>query len=242
MSFEVAKRKMKEAQLRKKVQTKREEAHKEGRFSLFHVREFAKYFKNGVSYDSMEYMYELLEGWDKKCNLSYEFGTHLDELVSNEDYVVCINRGDFTFDKSNSGLEKSTRLESIMERGLINYGHANAVGGSAFMSGTIAGLSLATTPLIGLSGYINLVGSYKNNDTTIIMIFPSSLVGKDGNIKHGVDPNLVYDLSGENPVIRSEFMYGAILKKDNGYDEFYSKDQIIQSKNTRVSDSKGPKI
>ena len=239
MSFEVLKRKMKEAQLRNKIQKKQKDAFVDGRFSLFHVREFSRYFGRNSNYQLMESMYEIIDGWDKSCNLPYDFGEKLSELASNDEYTVCIHRTRLDVDKEKAGIPESDDLVNIMENGLVNYGHSNAVGGSAFMSNSVPGLGLTTTPLVGIEGYINLVGSYHGNDATIIMVFPSNLVGKDGEIKQGIDPSLVYDLSGRNPVIKNEFLYGAVLKKNNGYDEFYTRDQIVQSKDMGYSDQNG---
>ena len=49
----------------------------------------------------------------------------------------------------------------------------------------------------------------------------------------------IYDLSRDNPQIKSEYMVGAILKKNNGFDEFYTKDEIINPRiNQNISDGK----
>ena len=85
------------------------------------------------------------------------------------------------------------------------------------------------TPLVGLTGYINLVAPYKENDTVIFAVFPKDLVDEDGQLVNGHQYSDIYDLSEKHPRIKSEFMLGALLKKDNSLDEFYTKDEIINS-------------
>ena len=119
-----------------------------------------------------------------------------------------------------------------MNEGLKNYGHANAIGGGAF-SRDIPSLTLTMTPLKGLTGYINLISSYKSNDAIIFAFFPKQLVKEDGEIVEQSKYSEVYDLSQYPPKIKTEHMMGVILKKDNGFDEFYTRDEVINSRNIR---------
>lgn len=231
--------KRKIALLKKKVELKKETAMKNGKFSLFHTKFSNDIFNNPKSYEGLKSTYEILESWEDICNLPYNVGVSLDAFVNDPNLVVMIHRANLSLDKNISGLPNSETLQDIMENGLINYGHLNAYGGSALIG--VPDLALTMTSMKGLSGYINLVSSYKDNDTIIISAFPkakydengkliSGLVDEDGHIVDKSKASEIYDLSKTNPQIKKEYMMGAIIKKNNGFDEFYTRDEIINSK------------
>ena len=63
-----------------------------------------------------------------------------------------------------------------------------------------------------------------------IDVFPKNMVNNDGQLADGVSYSDVYDLSEKYPKIKKEFMIGAILKKNNGFDEFYTRNEIVNVK------------
>ena len=138
-----------------------------------------------------------------------------------------IHRTRLDLDTSSTGLPNNEDLYNIMNDGLMNYGHMNAVGGGAYSS-TPPSLNLTMTPLSGLTGYINFIASYHGNDTVIIAAFPKELVNEDGE-NNNVDWNQIYDLSEYPPRVKREFIAGALLKKSSGLDEFYTRDEIVNS-------------
>ena len=209
-----------------KVETIKEEAKRNGRFSLFHTDCIGSRFDKNKSYDGMKYLFDLVEGWDKYCNLSYNNGISLEGFVNDPSIVVGVHRTNLNIKKDENGFPVSTGLDKIMSEGLINYGHANAYGGGAFTS--IPAISLTMTPLKGLEGYINLVGSYHNNDAIILAAFPRELVDDDCDIIDNSRASEIYKISTFWSTIKPEYLMGAIVKNKDGYDEFFTRDEIIE--------------
>jgi len=213
--------------LKEKIELYRKNAHNEGRFSLFDAKFAIDVFSKNLKYSQLKYMYNLISEWESKCNLSYELGIWLEKLAI--DNTVMIHRANLGLDINDEGLKYNENLYNIMNDGLKNYGHLNALGGGA-ISSKPSSLTLTMTPLEGLSGYINLVSSYKSNDVIIVVVFPKNMVNNDGQLADGVSYSDVYDLSEKYPKIKKEFMIGAILKKNNGFDEFYTRNEIVNVK------------
>lgn len=215
--------------LKQKIEAHKIDAHNHGRFSLFDAKFAVDSFNKTSNYDSAKSYYEIIEEWDGKCNLSYEVGISLDKLAT--DNTVMIHRTRLGLDTTTEGLVQNYDLFCIMNDGLKNHGHGNAIGGSAF-SDTPPALTLTMTPLNGLSGYVNLLASYKANDVIIVAAFPKELVNDEGDITQGTNYHDIYDLSGSTPRVKKDYMVGAILKKDNGFDEFYLRDEVIMTGNS----------
>jgi hypothetical protein len=141
-----------------------------------------------------------------------------------------IHRTNLGFDPDESGLQQNDILENIMNDGLMNSGHLNDNG--AYDKKPL--LTSTLSPLTGLSGVINLISSYKDNDVTIIVAFPKRIVNAEGNIINQSDYSVVYDVSKYPPKVKPEYIVGAILKKKNGLDEFYSREEIIEGLNKEL--------
>ena len=212
--------------LKEKIEAHKFDAHNHGRFSLFDAKFAVDSFNKNLNYESAKSYYEIIEDWDEKCNLPYEVGVSLDKLAT--DNTVMIHRTHLGLDTSTEGLIYNDVLFDIMNDGLKNQGHANAVGGSAF-SDLPPSLTLTMTPLKGLSGYVNLLASYKSNDVIIVAAFPKELVDDEGEVTDQSRYCDIYDLSEFPPRVKKKYMVGAILKKDNGLDEFYLRDEVIQA-------------
>ena len=213
--------------LKKKIELCKKDMNNKGKFSLFNASFAMDYLERDLDYESLNWFYEVITGWDKYNNIPYDVGVALENL--SKDNIVMIHRTKLDLDKNKEGLEYNSKLHNIMSGGLINYGHANAVGGGSFSSEPPE-LTLTMTPLVGMTGYINLVASYKSNDVTIFAAFPKDLIDKYGHILDDSKYNNIYDLSEYPPKIRTEYMLGALLKKDNGLDEFYTRDEIVNTK------------
>lgn len=222
--------------LKRKIESKKTQKKEEGRFSLYHAKFCEKMIESYKKYENIKWLEEVIDGWDDYCKLSYEEGMSLDKLIEDPNYVVAIHRTNLDLDRDKKGLTTSDGLQSIMTKGLINFGHANATGGGAYLN-TVPEISLTMSPVDGLGGYINLVSNYKNNDTVILAAFPkakfdensvliSGLVDKNLNIVNGLTET-IYDTTDRFPKIKPEYIIGAILKKNNGLDEFYTREEII---------------
>lgn len=212
--------------LQEKINLHRTNAHKQGRFSLFDAKFARDIFDNNKNYEYLWSLYEIIEDWDVSCNLPYDVGYSLDRLAN--DYTVMIHRTNLGLNKNKPGLEYNKKLLNIMEKGLMNFGHANAV--SAGTSSYIIPLTLTMTSLKGLTGYINLISSYKSNDAIIIATFPKELVNDNGYLATRAKYSDIYDLNAEKiPIVKKEFLTGIILKKTNKLDEFYSRWKVIDT-------------
>ena len=207
---------------KEKIDAIEKDAKNNNRFSLF-MAKFSKDLLKGVNdYDLFSDYYNCILGHDEDCKLFYKEGLMLDNL--SETNQVFIHRTNLYLDESVEGVPINDDLYSIMHDGLKNYGHMNAAGGSAF-SKEPQSLCLTMSHFKGLAGYINLLSQYKYNDTIIISSFPKDIIDNDGCAIN--DYSDIYDLSGSVPSVKPEFMLGALLKKDDGFWHYYSKEEII---------------
>lgn len=224
-----------------KIDVIKEEAEREGRFSLFHAKCVEEIFKKKMSYKTCEMMFDIVKDNDSFCKIPYNVGIAIDNYSQNN--RLFIHRTNLFLDKSKEGIPDNADLYSMMVDGLENHGHANAIGGSAF-SDDVPSLCLTMSSLDSFTGYVNLVKSYKGNDAIILAGFPDDYVNAEGHeldsqgkavfIKKddlNSNPNLsrIYNYDGLTVHVKPEFMLGAIIKRDNGYWDFYSKDQIINN-------------
>ena len=208
----------------KKIELIREKAHINGKFSMFDTNYAKEVINEDISYNSLKTIFDNLNSWEDDCNIPYEVGESLNTFA--KDNTVMIHRTNLGLNTNQKGLEYNESLVSIMRDGLKNYGHLNAGGGGAIINGAPP-LTLTMTPLEGLSGFINLLGPYKSNDTIIITAFPKELVDKDGNLVKGHDYSEIYDFDENIPKVKNQYIVGAIIKKENSLDEFYTRDYIL---------------
>lgn len=215
----------KEEEVREKI----DKAHAQGRYSFFE-NDFAYEFLDKCvkenDYDRYMVFYDMIDGWDRECNLSLETGQYIGNLwLSDPNKIPAIHRTYLDGYTYQNGMPYSEDLFNIMEEGLYNYGHANL--------GAVVGipdLSLTTTPLDSFTGMINLIASYKHNNTTIIMQFPRELVDNSMGFTSKEAIDTIYDQSTGYCVIKPEYILGAVVKSDDGFDQFYSKEQILSAK------------
>lgn len=212
--------------LKDKIENIKTQAEADGRFSLFHTNYANDVFNQKFDYDKYERVYTILEYNDKKCNLPYEAGLYLDELSKNS--AVFIHRTNLYLDKNTEDVPQSDALYSIMSDGLKNYGHINAFGGVAVTNG-VPPIGCTMTPMVGLAGYINLLSPWHSNDTVIVASFPKDMLDEEGYLLGDYKYSDLYDLSGDNPTIKPEYIVGAFIVSDNGLWKYYSKDKIIKS-------------
>ena len=213
------------ALLKQKIELKKQEAISEGRFSLFNARCVIEMLNKTKDYKAFKYCYDLVEENDKKCKIPYNLGIFLEQTM--QEYTILVHR-------TNLGIEgedipKNDALYDIMKNGLQNFGHTN-VGG---ITSTNTSLMLTTTVLNGLSGYINLISRYKNNDTVVLMAIPKEYVDENGDVKDESFYQKIYDIYKNQQTIKPEYILGAIIKREGKIDDFYIKDEIIdkQEKN-----------
>ncbi len=205
--------------LNTKIELIKQKDNLKGKFSLFDSSFAREFFSKDLEYNKRKYFFDLINDWDEKCNIPYNIGISLDRIA--KDNTVMIHRTKLDIDND---VENNENLQNIMNNGLRNYGHGNAVGGSAFVDDP--SLTLTMTPLKGISGWINLLSSWHENDSVIIAAFPKELVKDDGEFANDKSASMIYDYNDKIPSVKSEYLVGAIIKKEDTLDEFYTRDEI----------------
>ena len=204
------------------VAKKCKEATKEGRFSLFMVNDLQAALNNPtVKTENIEFVLDICEKWDPYCNIPLEFGLFLERESRNPNYVMGVHRTNASMDD----------LQNIMTEGLVNYGHL-------FSSGAILlhapDLDLTYTPLNGLTGFLNIVGSYKGNDKVVISAFPTDVVDRFLFMKDKSKANRIYTKEGEYGYrVKPEYMIAAIIKNKNGLDEVKLRSEFLEQNMTK---------
>lgn len=213
-----------------KIKKINDKAKVEDRFSLFMFDCVKRSFKNNnLSDDQLELTYNLVKEWDEVSKLPYNTGMFLNELEKDDTIDVGIHRTNFDYINDGSKILRSNNLEDIMCNGLQNSGHLNAVGGSAVLD-NIAPPSTTISRFKGLEGLINLTGSYKNNNTTVIFAFPKGLVDEDFDYMDESKIPSIYDLSEITPRVKNKYIVGALIKDKNGIDSLYLRDEILENR------------
>lgn len=217
--------------LKKKIDIIRNAAHQDGRFSLFDANFSKELFEGLTKYDVFKDYFNLINGWDKECKLSLEDGIELDKEATEN--TILVNRVNLYLDKSSEGIPYNDVLLDHMKNGITNNGQV----AQGAISYGYPSLTVFSTKLEGLSGYINLLAFYKNNDTIFLMRLPKQFVNKDGNVvDNSVNDEIYYQIEGENKYrIKPDYTYGVILKKKDGQLELYHRDEVVEKLEHQVS-------
>ena len=211
----------------------KKEAQDNGRFSFFHTQYAEDLFKKVKIYKDLKFFYDLFKEHDENFKIPYEVGMNLDKLIHEKQ--VFIHRTNLDMNISGPDIGNNVLLTSIMEEGLANNGHAFAVGGGAY-SDDPPPLRMTMSPLGDVEGYINLVSPYKDNDTIVIAAFPKDIIDMEGEPTRNYSD--IYDLSQFPPKVKTEYMVGAIIKKDEGLWDYYSRDEILKLKEEKEEHGK----
>ena len=216
---------------KQEIETILNKAFDDGRYSFFEfdrIKEILAKCEKINKYDKYEFFFDLAQGWDKECRLSRATGEQINAFMRDGSNVTAIHRTDVGRITSKDGLPNNKNINSIMNEGLINNGHA--------MQGAytdIPPLSLTTSPLITFGDLINLVGSYKNNNVTVILQYPRELVTNDLHFTSEELGRKFYGSDGKEHVIEPEYIMGVIVKSKEGLDEFYSREQLLNLNKTK---------
>ena len=213
-------------QLLLKVELLNKQHEENGFYSLLQTKYVQDYIdkllKSGdvkKTYIALKNFYDISLRLDSEVQINYQVGKIIDDIVSDKTSDVLIHRTNLYLDENDT----SNALKSIMENGLINYGHTNAMGGTAFLN-MAPSLGLTTTPLNGLSGYINLLSSWHENDSIIIIKIPKGLLDSDFDY---INENDIYNQLDGKYYIKPEYMVGNIVRKNNKLNKLYTKEEIL---------------
>ncbi|MBR4693602.1 MAG: hypothetical protein IKP07_02210 [Bacilli bacterium] len=196
----------------------------EDRYSFFEFdfsRDLLKRMERLNDYGKYEFFYNLMAGWDEVCNFDRETGEYLNSLFADPNYVTAIHRAYLGPVRDIDGVPSNENIKSIVEDGLINNGH-----GMQGVFDDIPSLSLTTTPMTSFGDLINLVGSYKDNNVTVILQFPTEEVDVDLSFK-GKD---VYINNGGVSYIDPKYIKGVVIKQEGSRDKYYSKEELLGTK------------
>ena len=195
----------------------------EGKYSLFSTDMAMKYMNS----DSIDIMFDIVNDWDQKCNIPIELGETLNKISSDERNLVAFSRvyfGELNFDEP---LVQSEEIVDTATRGLKNNGHINSSG----MNQRLNSPSDALTSLVGLEGWIQLVGPYKGNNAVILYSFPSEFIDKECHFKDDRFASEVYDFDGNITRFKPEYMIGMIVKNKDVPDVFLTRDDMLNLNN-----------
>lgn len=198
-------------------------AMEDDRYSLFEFKpiiEMLQRCESINSYEKYEFFYNLINGWDSISSISRNSGEYInEEMVNHPESILGIHRAFLGNMEYNDGIPSNSNLNSIMKDGLINNGHS--------MQGAVVdtpSLALTVSPLDTITGFINLVGSYKSNNVIVLLEFPRDKVEDDLHFKDGSFD--VYIEKDGLRYINPKYILGAIVK-DDGKDCFYSREQLL---------------
>jgi len=207
------------------------------RFSLSHTQSFNDLLEKAknyeIDYDKLKSIYDIFGSWDKYSTVPYDLGIWLDNETKNPDTTLAIHRTNFPA-LDIEDLSKCEQLESIMNKGLVNYGHIN-VGGNV----GIPEVALTMSPLSTATDFINLIGSYKDNNVTIIASFPSNIIDDECHFINKNEETIqeIYNFEDENysvPFIKPEYIIGALIKNEKGIDTFLTRAELLNVYNYKL--------
>ena len=190
------------------------------RYSFFefdYCREVLQKMERLNDFKRYEFFYNLMYGWDEVCNFDRETGEYLNSLFVDPNYVTAIHRG-YLGPINPNEVMANRNISDIMNLGLINNGH-----GMQGVFDDIPSLALTTTPMTSFGDLINLVGSYKDNNATVVLQFPTEEVDSDLSFK-GKD---VYIKRNGINYIDPKYVKGIIVKQENARDKYFSKEELL---------------
>ncbi len=206
-----------------------------GLFSLLHTKYMEDFIKKSLDKNNnnkqlkttqlLKFCLDTAKSNDSVTQVDLGVGKKIEELVNDEKNMMFIHRAKLYLDENNT----SKDLESIMRDGLINYGHINAKGGVAYSLGAPS-IGTTLTPMIGLSGYVNLLSNWHNNDSVIVFSIPRELLDEDNDF---IDNNLAYNNVDGKYYIKPEYIVGNIVKKDSKLVSFDLKEDILNKNNSQ---------
>ncbi len=192
----------------------------QGKYSLFSAKSLANYIRPSM----VELTYEVIKEWDESCNLPIELGEFLDNISLDENNIVAFSRVYISKLEEKEKIIESDEIVSIATDGLANNGHVNSSGASQEVNSPSDVLS----PLSGLEGWINIVGSYKRNNAVILYSIPSKIMDDTCHFTSNSASNYLYNYDKYKvPHIKPEFLIGMIVKNNGAPDLFLTRDDML---------------
>lgn len=196
----------------------------QGKYSLFSTDISDKYLNT----DAEEIYFDVIKEWDEKCNLPVELGETLNRMSNDKNNIIAFSRV-FISKLNCPGIIISNEIYDIANHGLKNNGHINSSGAVQRINQP----SNVLTPLINIEGWINLIGSYKGNNATILYSIPKKYITDDCYLKKDEYANSIYNFAENCTYIKPEFLIGMIIKNKDYPDIFLTREDMLQM-NTKI--------
>ncbi len=210
-----------------------EDSTKDGKYSILTCKPIIEMLDKLLKYDRpffkkdkenierAEWFIDYFTNWDKLSNIPIDVGEQLMGMIEDPNFNIGIHRTNLGILNADRPINEA--LTSIMTDGLRNYGHTNV---GARVEKPDVSLTVSETSV--LSAYPMLVGSYKDNNATVILSFPKDLVDDGMNIVDYSRYDEIYDMSEDGvPTIKPKYIVGVLIKNNNDLDRYYTRDEII---------------
>lgn len=197
----------------------------QGKYSLFSTDVAKAAYENSL----MDVYYDILKEWDDVCNLPIEIGEFINNELKNRNYLIAFSRM-YIEGLDRNGDEVFDEINDIAKDGLINNGHVNSSGAVQELNSP----SDCLTPLVGIEGWINLVGSYKKNNAIVIYSLPKACVDNECHIKHPGRAEMIYNFIDNKTYIKPELLVGMIIKNKGISDIFLTRDDMLKLENKKT--------
>ena len=209
--------------LEKEIKEHIKKHEEQGLYTIFNSNYAKKIIKQTKDYSSKNIIYQTIKECDEKCAVPNEVGEHIESLLENNNITLGIHRT-----KINDNVQSDMKLNSILKEGLKNYGDLSSgiIYDNPELSKTIS------FPNNILNTMILLKNSYKESTGGFLLVFPSAIVTKNGDLKEENYETIYQKINGTN-YIKSEYILGYIDNK-YGVINYYPKEELIKTKkNTR---------
>lgn len=195
----------------------------QGKYSLFSTDACQKQLNTS---ENVDLIFDIIDEWNDACNLPLDFGQFLNNMTRDNENLIAFSRV-YIGELETEGPVQSEEIVDIATNGLLNNGHINSSG----VAQRVNSPSDVLSPLVGLAGWINLIGKYKNNNAVILYSLPKQYITDSCHFKDERYAKEIYNFDGNLTHIKPEYLIGMIVKNKDGIDVVLTKDQMLQMNN-----------
>ena len=198
----------------------------EGKYSFFDAPFSKCLYDEKIIFDNKKIIFDIIYDLDQNCNISKELGDFLVNASNDTKNRMGIHRTKLYDLIIDNNIIYSDMLYDIAKKGIQNFGHL-----SSGVNEKCPEPSRTLSPLYGITGFINLLSSYKNNNATIIYSFPSEFLNDEMDFTNSKYIKNIYNFEGGKPYIKPEYIVGTIIKNEHGLDIFLTHDEMLKNNN-----------
>ena len=200
------------------VERSRREKESKGEFSLYNTMYFRNIENSNISVKGYNWSaIDLLLPYEKYAHIPKKLGEDLERLMYSTD-VIGIHRKDASIDFTQP---ESELVDNVFLMDDINIGIL-ATGQVSY--GAVEDIPLPSNTFdvfTGLSGWLNFVGSYKNNDVIYLYRFPKGTVSEDLSLLDTENKSGLYTEEDGLLYFSKDNIIGVITKDPNGKFKMY---------------------